>query len=142
MNKILSLLVLLLIFTSCNEDDCGCTNFDIGLNIKVMDANGIDLINESNFSDIQINYLVDGVTRPGVSPFLIDDEFGPRIGITLNNDSSDEYPVTYVKWNDEDTDTIKASFKNNNRIVEQIWINDQLINPTESPGYFYTLIKE
>ena len=140
MKKILILIVSLLLM-SCSEQDCGCTNYDAGLTLALKDAEGNNLINASNYNDIEVRYLIDGVSRDGQRPVLIEDDFGTRIGITLNNEKSEQFPVTYIIWNDNDTDTIKASFRNRHTMVDKVWINNQLIDRYESPGYFYTLVK-
>ncbi len=137
MKKIALAFLVLLLVLSCGSDDCGCTNLDRHVDIAVIDSEGNFLINSDNFYDIDITYLINGDEENGEAPLFIEGEY-PRVRLFLNNYG--ELPITYIKWNALDTDTIKATFTNNNTLLQKAWINEILLNePTEQ--YFYYLIK-
>lgn len=149
MKKITLLLTTFLLISCSTESDCGCVNIETHIDIALKDSNGNYLINTSNYpkNTIQVQYLINGsIQNPksGEQSIFIDDPNLPtRIRIFLNNASTEEYPITYVKWNDIDTDTIKAHFtrENNSIIVDKIWINTILVTNFEEPGRYINLEK-
>lgn len=58
-------------------------------------------------------------------------ETGKGMGVFLNRDISEEYPITYIHWNDTETDTLKAHYirKNDENYVswDKIWLNGILV---------------
>jgi len=51
------------------------------------------------------------------------------IRIFLNSDETVTHPITYIKWDDTDMDTIKATYKrtDNTIVLDSIWYNNNLI---------------
>lgn len=149
MKKITLLLTILFLISCSNENDCGCVNIETNIDIALKDNNGNYLINTSNYpkNNIQVKYLINGTIqnpKNGEGPIFIDDTNLPtRIRIFLNNTSKEEYPITYVKWNDTDTDTIKSHFirGNNSIILDKIWINNSLVTNFQEPGRYINLEK-
>lgn len=133
---------------------------DIGINISVKSAEGTDLLDPDNpghFAEDQIRifHLVDGkpvqVYEPdllAVYGFLLF-ETGTEYGVQIfaNEASTDEYPTTYVQWNETDTDTLKYQIvrKNNNSyvVLSKVWFNDTKVFDLESDteGCFFQITK-
>ena len=71
-----------------------------------------------------------GVTQKNI----FNNESNPiSMKLFLNHSVTEEYPITLIEWNTNDTDTIKTYFRrgieNNTdyEICEKIWLNDVLI---------------
>lgn len=148
--------IILLLFISCSKDNNkkNASVEQANIDISLKDANGVDLLGNNTylFSNINIKYLVNGnITTPtfeGTQPLFLNDANMPiRIRVFMNNDSSEEYPITYINWNSNDTDTIKAHFIRGNSNGEdylsfdKVWINNNLVSTYENPGHFIKLIK-
>lgn len=67
-------------------------------------------------------------------------ETGKGMRVFLNADPSEEYPVTYLRWNETEVDTLKAKYRrgsgNNGAFVvlEKLWLNDVLVWRVEVEG--------
>jgi hypothetical protein len=128
--------------SSCQEntEDPAGELLDVGIEISVKSAEGVDLLNPQSPGHIEENKirifkLVNGenveVYDPNMdSPrgFMIFEHASEfRIRIFGNESSTDEYPITYVKWNESDTDTLKYQIirKNDNSCVSisKVWFN-------------------
>ena len=48
----------------------------------------------------------------------------------MNTAESEDMPITYIKWNETDTDTIQAHYirTENSIIYDQIWYNGILLD--------------
>lgn len=149
---------------SCNKDNntAGVSIYSVvefsifnSENEDILDPDNPDHIDESNF---EIFYEIEGekvefykTINPGVTldygrGFKIyehENEF--RIAIFINHDDSSAKPITYVHWNDNDIDTIKATFnrRGGSIIQEIIWLNGEKVweigDNTKEP--YFTLIK-
>ena len=143
MERLILFCLICVLFISCDDQtqtDCSCTTVDRGVDIILKDVEGNFLINQQVFNHLQILYLNDESVVLGETPIYID-EFGIKaVRIFLNNDSSEEYPITYVRWNESDTDTIKAKFTKNKQVIERYWINEVEVTELDEFG-FYTLLK-
>ena len=115
---------------------------DQGVEITVLDELGNDLLNPTNqnFYDegtIKIFYLINGVIEEVYNQnydnprnFRISEREGLfRLMLTLNATENDEYPITYIKWSESDTDTIKCSVSRTYRSVVciKVWYNEALL---------------
>ena len=68
-----------------------------------------------------------------------------RIGISMNYSEAEEFPVTYVQWNEFDTDTLKCKIYRTNSLVtvEKVWLNDELIwDARDEVEPYYEMIKD
>jgi len=73
---------------------------------------------------------------------VIDDNLS-RVDLSLNN--SDEKSITYVQWNEGDTDTIEVLYQTKDMpgIKRMVWLNGQIIWDLETDSrYYYQIIKE
>ncbi|HEU4791254.1 MAG TPA: hypothetical protein VFS71_16325 [Flavobacterium sp.] len=75
---------------------------------------------------------------------LSEQETGKGMRIFLNADSSEEYPITYLRWNETETDTFKAKYRRTRGsvILEKLWLNDVLVLGAEGQTTSYiTIVK-
>ena len=146
MKTILSILILAFVFNSCKKEE-SINNFflNLGVGITVKDKTGMDLLNLSNRgayleSDIKIFYLSNGVKEevyyanydyPRNFYFSEEAESDGNFWMTLflNSSSDEAYPITYIKWSENDTDTLKCDVYRNEGLltVKNIWLNDSLV---------------
>lgn len=114
------------IFPSCNNpSDPGklCTNIDVATQIKVVNAKGENLLNQTTSGyyapgDIRLYYLKDGVKSEVYNPSLtyprnfliIDNGNGDNlIEVFLNEGSTNnEITTTLLQWRNGDVDTLNA----------------------------------
>ena len=147
--KNLTLIILTsILIISCNSDDDNEDNFyalETGIDFLVSNQNGDDLLNPNTFNaysseNIKIFYLKDGVVEeiynsnldlPRNFKIVAPEDSGIEkyyMSIFLNNFVSDN-AITYVEWNETDTDTIRANFNNgdNYSILSKAWYNEELV---------------
>ncbi len=136
----------------CSKDEgCGCTIISLAANISLKNNAGEDLLNPDNPNsykkrDIKTYYLIDGEqTRAGQYDNFYEDEDGVfRYGVMVNYEGSDEYPITYIDWNETDRDTIKSEIyrtKNQTRAIK-FWYNGELVWDAENGNApEFTIIK-
>lgn len=140
-----------------NNDDNNFYNVNTGLAFKVTSSGGIDLLNPQNENayleeNIKIYYLnengqLDEVYNPNadsprnfsiVSPEDSDVSFYLfNIGLNIQGETIEtgaglyslENAITYIKWNEIDTDTIRANFRagDNFVLLSKAWYNEELI---------------
>lgn len=140
-----------LLLLSCSKNDTGksAQSIDVSLVINLKDSvNNENLIGTATYPEdnVIVTYLINGNIvnlSQGELPRILNDELPKRIAIFLNNNESEEYPITYVKWNDTDTDTIKAHFIRGDGFLyyDKVWINDVEVTNFEEPGHYYNLLK-
>lgn len=151
-------LMLTVLLLGCNNSDDE-SQFSLGnvIELGVKDNNGVDLLNPNNpesfnESDIRLFYLINGnieeVNNPTAdSPrgFLIfEQNESNRIRIFLNYSESEELPITYVQWDETDTDTLKCKIRRTSSLVtaEKVWLNDELIwDESSNTEPYYEMIK-
>ena len=139
------LLAILIISTSCSNDKTEpiSNNLDIGVVIYLLSSEGNNLLNTVNYdsNNIRIYYKKgnefieqneSNLDYP--KNFFVNTETNPiSMKLFLNHLPSESYPITVVKWNNSESDTLKTSIRrgieNNTdfEICEKIWLNDELI---------------
>ena len=144
--KNLIIIIGLLIFNSCSND-CNksndTVNIDNGITIFLKSREGNNLLNTINYNSTnfkiynKINNENIELNNPNMDyprNFYINNETNPiSMKLFLNHSDTEEYPITLIKWNNTDTDTIKTYFRrgieNNTdyEICEKIWLNEILI---------------
>lgn len=166
MKTLIFLLLTMFMIISCSSND-NPTNkgvyIDTGINLIIKNNLGEDLLlpstpNTLNTDEIELYYLLDGqkekvfignLTYPK-NYFIYNYINSKAITIFPDYQSKDEFPVTYVKWNSTDTDTIKCHFnrgnKNDGKYIscDKVWFNNKLVYPTtenQKTGRFINLIK-
>ncbi len=135
-----------MLFSCTSENVEGYVIIDTSMEIIVKDKDGSDLLNPDNENSLNTNlvkiyYEIGGkkieVNEPhldnpkGFSIFCKDNQY--RIGIGPNTDRNEEYPLTYIEWNPDDTDTIKClierakSRNGNSTICRKVWFNGKVV---------------
>lgn len=142
--------------TSCDNGKENPSEFvlDNDLNFYLKDNTGSNLLNTANYleENFRVYNLINGEVIEVFNPmmdyprnFFIKDESNPiSMRLFLNNSDTEEFPVTYIKWNGTDTDTIKASYvrSENSVVLDQVWINDVLTPRVDDTyGNPYTIVK-
>ena len=143
--------MLAVILISCTkENNPSSTNIDTGIGISLKDSKGNNLLNTEKYkeNDIKILYLINNEVKeyyqsnldnPRGFKFIVDD-LPLRMAVSTNTTETEEFPITYIKWNETDTDTIKCHFNRGSGndgsflICDKVWYNGKLaystINPT------------
>lgn len=151
--KTLILIIALSIITGCSNDNNNfkdADNIDNGVSIFLKSTEGSNLINTSSYNsdNFKIYYKINNETIEINNPvidyprnFFISTETNPiSMKLFLNDTSTEEFPETLIKWNENDTDTLKASFdrgiENNEDYVicKKIWLNNILVWDTNTPA--------
>lgn len=140
------ILILLAIF-SCSKDNepeeqYNGFNFDAGMEFSVYNSQNEDLLNPENQShldsaNIKLFYVINGEKKEVYNPnldsprnFMIyKHENDYRIRVFLNHSETSYKPITYIQWNDSDTDTIEVSYQRtqNATLQNKIWLNGEQI---------------
>ncbi|QDH78127.1 hypothetical protein FKX85_03370 [Echinicola soli] len=147
-SRILFLLFFLAV-TSCDKVDEPSDNtiIDTAVELAVKNEDGEDILDPSHPDAIDVEalrlfYKVDGEVQEVYDGNLssprnishIEHQNEYRLRISLNYTESEEKPVTYLEWNENDTDTLEAVFRypKNGVIQEEVWYNgDSIWNDSE-----------
>lgn len=170
MKKALILISILTLFINCNSNEkeeeeqiYGGVQVVTSLELMVKDNNGKNLLdpaNQNSFDkdEIKIFYLIDGKKFEFYAEHLdyskgfkvIQNELTLEyyINIHLYNDKNEDISTTYIQWNENYTDTIKALFyyppNSSSVLLRKIWYNDELKWDFESDNHtmpFFELVK-
>ncbi len=143
MRRLLILLAGIFLF-SCDKTDNpeAAAIVDTGIEFSLVNAQNVDLLNPEspNYIDeegIKIFYVIDGKTKEFYDSdmdaprnFLIfEHENTYRIRVFMNIADTADKTITYIQWNENDTDTIEATFRrfSNGITKEKIWLNGDAI---------------
>ncbi|EKT4502358.1 hypothetical protein [Flavobacterium psychrophilum] len=138
-------LSIISIISSCTKDNPEPTsrNLDNSVIIYLNSSEGNNLLNTINYNSN--NYRIyykngneyieqNNSNLDYPKNFFINSETNPiSMKLFLNHLSTETNPITVVKWNDTESDTLKTFFRrgtDNNtdyEICEKIWLNDALI---------------
>ena len=144
--KMKKLILILAVFTlfACNKSNEMGKQSDLYefLEFSVVNSQNEDLLDTSianhlKASDIKLFYQIDGEIVEVYNAdmqfprnFLIfkhENEY--RIRVFLNYTESSDKPVTYIQWNENDTDTIEVVYNRTPNSLRQneIWLNGELV---------------
>lgn len=145
------LAMAILCFASCTKNNNEQMLIETDFSILITNINQEDLLSPSatgtfNSDNIKLFYLINGEkieyyksNYDNPKGYFIDSTNG-RWGITLtpNDDPSSDYPITYIKWNETDEDTIKCQFKRGEGYcrISKIIFNDKIVWDNNGPRYF------
>jgi hypothetical protein len=153
--KNLIIFLFILSLSSCDNDKnspvLNQVSLDNGVSIYLKSSSeNSNLLNTTNFqsSNFKIFYLINGLSVEQNNSsldypknFYINNETNPiSMKLFLNHSSTESNPITYIKWNDIDTDTIKVYYKRgvenntNYEICEKIWLNENLVWDLTTPN--------
>lgn len=138
------ILTITTLFACSKTDEMDEQYFNLyaGLEFSVFNAQNEDLLNPEtpghlNTEDIRLFYVINGESQEfhddnldNPRGYLIGEHEGVyRIGISLNYAETEDKPITYVSWNDIDTDTIEVSYQKTQHSILQdtIWLNGEQI---------------
>jgi hypothetical protein len=145
MKTILSILILAFVFNSCKKEEPAGFFRDCDVGITVKDKGGMDLLNSSNPGaylerNSKIYYLSNGVKQEVLHPtashprnFYISEEAEPDgkfwMTVFLYSSPAEEYPITYIEWGENNTDTLKSEIYRSEGMVmvKNIWLNGSLV---------------
>ena len=68
-----------------------------------------------------------------------------RIRISMNHSETSEKPITYIQWNNSDTDTIEVVYERINKSIfkRKVWLNGQEIwDWTKDDSSYYKITKD
>ena len=129
-----------LILNSCSNNEKPINGINIGtvIGISLENSQGEDLVGSEKYpaGKIYADYLINSKiilntsnaympANPNNVYISIGSEKKPiRVLIYLNHAASEEYPITYIHWNDTDTDTIKAQYirSGGSVVLSNCWI--------------------
>lgn len=146
---------ILVMLSSCTKEKSLSEVVDIGVEIFISNINGENLLlgstpNSINPDSIKLIYLINGEEFTVYNASLdcprgvcyLNDSGSERLGITPNQTKSQEYPITYIRWENGDLDTLKCHFvrKDNGTsssiVCDKVWFNDVLMFPDNAvSGY-------
>ncbi len=144
MKTVLSILLVSLVLSSCRKEEPKWGSVtSVGSMITVQNKAGIDLLNPSNSGaflqqNIKIFYLINGVKEEVFHGnydyprnFYIEEvpDGSFRMCLGMNHSPTEEYPITYVQWSENDTDTLKTKIYREGGLTscEDIWLNNKLV---------------
>lgn len=153
--KYLIIIVICIFLSSCNDDNAQ-TNIDVYIDMSIKNSAGSDLLNPTNSnsldeSNIKIIYEIDGeqieFNEPDLTAsrgfFIFQHENKYRIRIFPNTDKNTPFPITYIKWNDVDTDTLKCEIerKSNSETCTKVWLNEEVVWDSYGGERFIEIVK-
>jgi len=160
MKKLILFLVVVSLFACSKSDEASsAVHLDVTFDFLISNSENVDLLDPSSPNhfkeeDIKLFYEVDGERIEVYDPlmdnprnfFLYKHENEYRIKVFLNDFNTSDKSITYIQWNDTDTDTVEALFNRtgNSVQVSKVWLNEieiwDLTTDTDDNQYF-TLIK-
>lgn len=159
MKRILILILAIMAVYGCDktEEQNNNYNLDNGMEFSVFNNNNQDLLdsttnNHFNKTEIKLFYIIDGIKNEVYNPtydnprnfkvYKHENEY--RISIGMNYTESSEKPITYIHWNETDTDTIEAEYiRTYNAVMKnKVWFNGNLIwDRSLNQEEYYKIIK-
>ena len=156
MKKILSFIILILTINSCdNKEVMCCTNIDFGLDILIVNSDGINILDKIDgiaSKDIRLFYKentewiehfgYDQRNAKGMKTIDINGENRLRVLLTPDSDKKD-FTEIKIQFSENDFDIIKGEidFSNGNVICRKVWCNDVLKWESYATERLITLIK-
>ncbi len=142
MKNLFLILSITMLLWSCSKDEHEGIIVDTSVSISVKDTNGNDLLDANNSNSLNLDlvkiiyeangektvFLKKHLDAPkGFSVIKHEKEY--RMQVLLNSDKQTARPITYIQWNDTDTDTLKCeiSRKSGNEICNKLWLNNKLV---------------
>lgn len=130
------LIPVIIMIISCSEpkepnNSPQSTVIGKSINIELRSAEDINLLGSDEFplSDISATYLVNGKIVQSNSPHDYPNNVlfynkNQGVQLFLNDVPTEEFSITYIKWNKTDIDTIKSQYKRtgNSIVIDKLWI--------------------
>ncbi|MEO8774409.1 MAG: hypothetical protein ABI371_08815 [Gelidibacter sp.] len=143
-------------FTSCNLDDKEQFIIDTAVDISIKDNGGNDLLSTDNSislnqNEFKIFYEINGekieVNNGNLDHskgfFVYQHENEYRVKIFPNSDIKASEPITYIKWNETDIDTLRCEIERNenSEVCKKVWLNDKLVWQAYDTERYFEIIK-
>ncbi len=160
MKKLLIILIILTFFACDSNDDD--KEFYMYVNIStyfsIFNVQGDDLLdpetpNHIDTSKIKIFYVINGVKKeltdnPKKYEVYTKEQKNMNaysIEVIMNDSEKIKKSITYVQWNEKDTDTIEATYVRDKKNViypKEVWLNGTLVtgNTKEYGGSPYVIL--
>lgn len=154
------ILLLSLLFISCDDTTECCAFINASVHILVTDKNGNDLLipktaNAIDFDKIKIFYLINNIEKEVFYPNLdtprniilaspSETEYNNYCLILFLNTESDEtITTTIIEWPDQSRDHIKAQIERNggSTFCSKLWHNDILVWEENGKHLFFEILK-
>ena len=158
MKNLIIILVLFSLFSCDKKEEVEeQAIIDVFIELSVYNSQNIDLLDTANpghleSSDIKLFYEINGniieVNDPNMENprnftiFKHTNEY--RIGITMNHTETSDRPRTFIKWTEDDIDTIETIYErpNNSILKRTVLLNGiEIWNWTTNSEEYYKLIK-
>ena len=161
--KKLILIVVFAALNSCSSDNenSNAASFDAKVIINLQSEDGVNLLNTSNYNPNSFkvyykvgNEFIEQNNNDYDYPknFFVDTESNPStIHLFMNMAETETFPITVIKWNETESDTLKTSYRRGSGGEEglyvswqKIWLNDSLVLDLSNPainGNEITIIK-
>lgn len=139
---ILILLTLVTVIFSCSKsneiDALYGYNIETSIELSILNSQNEDLLNSENPNHLDVKKIklfnvINGKKQEVYDPdmdsprnfFIFKHENEYRIRLFLNHTETSEKPITYIEWNDSDTDTIEVTYNRTKTSLLQnkIWLN-------------------
>lgn len=154
--KLIIYILTLLLSTSCGSDENDQVIVDTDINVSIKNSDGVDLLDSANphsyrEDSIKLFYIKNGEEVEVFDAdmdypkgfFIYKHENEYRMRIFPNIDKSEEFPLTYIKWNETTIDTIKCIIerKSNSQICKKVWFNNESVWEAYETERFFEIIK-
>jgi hypothetical protein len=144
---------LFTLISACQQKEYCCTNIDIDVDIFLKNKAGQNLFlpatpNAIDPNAIRLIYVVGGLEESFYAGHLdcptnvcFDDDLGmEHVAIFPNDIENELYPVTFIRWTDTDTDTMRCHFIRKNQgsylVCDSVWLNETLMFPDSALSGF------
>ncbi|NPA67323.1 MAG: hypothetical protein GXO50_01810 [Chlorobi bacterium] len=156
MKNLIYLLLVMSLIACSKEENTEQFIIDTDIDISLKDDDGNDLLDPNNTDSydentIKIIYEVNGEQFEFYDEkldapkgfFIYQHENEYRLRLFPNISDIENYPVTYIKWNESDTDTIKCLIerKFNSEICRKVWFNDKVVWESYDTDRYFEIIK-
>lgn len=138
---------IIILFTNCTKESPVGEVFSVGVDIFIENENGENLLskNTPNHYDenlMRVSYVINGnsfIAYDGdldcPSMICVTEELGETwVGILTNYTDTEDYPLTYIHWNESDTDTLKCHYIRNEHgtVCDEVWFNGEKMFPDKA----------
>jgi hypothetical protein len=149
------LFCILGMLASCTKEKSQGSVVDTNVDIIIENVNSQNLLLQTtpNFitpDSIKLIYLIDDNMVNVYNPDMdcpravcnVTDSGSERIRIFPNDIENEEYPITYIRWENGDLDTLKCHFVRSSNdihssiICDKVWFNDLLMFPDNAISQF------
>lgn len=154
MKKLVLFLALIPLF-ACSKTDEASPGYNLNsfFEFLVFNSQDVDMLDPATpdhykAADIRLFYEDDGNMSSSRNFSIYKHENEYRIKVFLNHSDASEKPITYIQWNnidtDPDTDTIEATFERTDHYCEvsKVWLNElEIWDQTMVDHQYFKLIK-